>query len=242
MTRKQTVDLVVDNYKLKGALIFPEKLKEKNPAILFIHGWTSKKERSYQYAKALATLGYISFLFDMRGHGESEGDINTSTPKEFLRDCVAAYDYIATVDGVDEENISIVSSSFGGYLSSMVTTKRKIKHLAMRVPADYANNTFEKPKMGNAGENPKVFEWRLIPKKYTEIFAYKALHNYDGNILIIESEKDDVVPHQSIQNYIDAVKDKRQLTHIVVKNAPHSIKEGPFKNEVERILIRWFKK
>ena len=236
------VDFVVDNITLKATLISPEKLKENNPAILFIHGWTSRKERSYQYANALAKLGYISFLFDMRGHGESGGDINTATPNEFLRDCVAAYDYLASVDGVDKENINVISSSFGGYLSSLLTTKRKIKHLAMRVPADYANETFNQPKMGNAGENPKVFQWRLIPKKYTETFAYEALYHYDGNILIIESGKDDVVPHQSIQNYIDAVKDKHQLTHVVVKNAPHSIKEGPFKDEVERILLNWFKK
>ena len=237
----QNIEFSVDGLKLKGDLFYPEKLKDKNPSILFVHGWTSEKKRSFQYAEALIKLGFIIMVFDMRGHGISEGDINIATPKEFLRDCIAAYDYFSSVKGVDKENISIVSSSFGGYLSSMLTTKREIKNLVLRVPADYANDTFEKPKMGNAGENPDIFKWRLSPKKYNETYALQALHDYDEPILIIESEKDTIVPHPIIQNYVDAVKDKNKLTHIVMKDAPHSIKPGPFKEEVTKILVNWFK-
>ncbi|KKR59827.1 MAG: hypothetical protein UT99_C0023G0001, partial [Candidatus Curtissbacteria bacterium GW2011_GWA2_40_31] len=57
----------------------------------------------------------------------------------------------------------------------------------------------------------------------------------------IESEKDTYVPHQTVQNYIDATKDKNKLTYVFMKGAPHSIKEGPFRDEVERIYIEWFK-
>lgn len=235
------IEFIVDGLKLKGNLFYPEKLKDKNPSILFVHGWTSEKKRSFQYAEALIKLGFIIMVFDMRGHGISEGDINIATPKEFLRDCIAAYDYFSSVKGVDKENISIVSSSFGGYLSSMLTSRREIKNLVLRVPADYANDTFEKPKMGNAGENPDIFKWRLSPKKYNETYALQALHDYVGQILIIESEKDTIVPHPIIQNYVDAVKDKNKLTHFVMKDAPHSIKPGPFKEEVARILVNWFK-
>lgn len=237
----KSIEFTVDGLTVKGDLFYPEKIKDKNPAILFIHGWTSEKKRSFQYAEALIKLGFIVMVFDMRGHGISEGNINIATPKEFLKDCIAAYDYFSSIKGVDKENISIVSSSFGGYLSSMLTSKRKIKNLVLRVPVDYANDTFEKPKMGNAGENPNVFKWRLSPKKYNETYALQALHDYAGQILIIESEKDTIVPHPIIQNYVDAVKDKSKLTHIVMKDAPHSIKPGPFKDEVTKILVDWFK-
>lgn len=235
------IEFSVDGLKLQGNLFYPEKLKDKNPTILFVHGWTSEKRRSFSYAEALIKLGFIVMVFDMRGHGISEGDINIHSPKEFLKDCVAAYDYCSSIEGVDKENISIVSSSFGGYLSSILTEKRKIKNLILRVPADYANNTFEQSKMGNAGENPAVFKWRMIPKKHDETFALQALHNFNSDVLIIESEKDEIVPHPIIQNYINAVKDKDKLTHIVLKNAPHSIKDGPFKQEVARILVNWLK-
>jgi len=186
----KNIEFTVDGLTLRGDIFYPEKILDKNPSILFIHGWTSEKKRSFQYAEALIKLGFIVMVFDMRGHGISEGNINIATLKEFLKDCITAYDYFSSIKGVDKENVSIVSSSFGGYLSSMLTAKRKVKNLVLRVPADYANDTFEKPKMGNAGKNPNVFKWRVIPKKYNETFALQALHEYDGNILIIESEKD----------------------------------------------------
>lgn len=235
------ISFIVDGFSLKGNLFYPPNPKDKNPGILFIHGWTSEKKRSFQYAEALAKLRYIVMVFDMRGHGVSEGDIKTATPKEFLKDCSTAYDFFASIGGVDTENISIMGSSFGGYLGSIFTSKRKVKNLALRVPADYQNETFDSPKWGNAGENPDIFNWRLIPKKPNETFALQALHDFTGRILIIESEKDDVVPHQVIQNYIDVVQDKTKLAHVVMKNAPHSTKEGPFRDEVTRILVDWFR-
>jgi len=237
------VELIVDKKRLKGALVFPKKLKEKNPAVLFIHGWTSEKERSYQYANSLAKLGYISFLFDMRGHGESEGDIHTATTKEFLDDVIAAYDYFVTVKGVDRENMSVVGSSFGGCLGAILTAKRNVKRLALRVPADYPNDAFHKPKMQTIKrENSAILTWRMQTRSPSETFALEAVAHFNGEILIIESGKDDVVPHETIQNYANAVKDRRKLTHVVMKNAPHSIKEGPFRDKVEKILVNWFKK
>ena len=55
------IEFVVNGNKLKGTLIFPNKLKNKNPAILFVHGWTSARNRSYQYADSLAKLGIYLF-------------------------------------------------------------------------------------------------------------------------------------------------------------------------------------
>ena len=107
------IKFTVDGLKLKGNLFYPEKIKDKNPAILFIHGWTSEKKRSFQYAEALIKLGFVVMVFDMRGHGISEGNINIATPKEFLKDCIVAYDYFSSIKGVDKENISIISSSEG---------------------------------------------------------------------------------------------------------------------------------
>lgn len=229
-----------DNLKLDGTLFSPPNKEGKHPAILFVHGWTSAKDRSFQYAEALANLGYICLLFDMRGHGTSEGDINASTFKDFLEDVINAYDYLLGTSGVNPENISAVGSSFGGYLVALLSSKRKLNNLVLRVPADYPNETFNDLKKLYSGDDPEAVNWRNQPRKSTETYSLEALHNFKGNVLIIESEKDDTVPHQTILNYINAVKDKNKLTHILVKDAPHSIKEGKFRDEVERILVKWF--
>lgn len=232
----------VDNLKLDATIFYPSQKQDKNPAILFVHGWTSEKERSYQYAEALPRLGFICFLFDMRGHGKSEGDIKAFTIKQFLEDVLAAYDYLVTVDGVDKDNISAIGSSFGSYLITLLSEKRNVKNLSMRVPADYPNEEFEQSKYKASGsDNPQIVSWRTQARKPDETYALQALHKFNGNIQIIESEKDTVVPHQTSQNYVNDVTNKSNLTHIVIKDAPHSIKEGRFRNEVEKVLVDWFK-
>lgn len=228
-----------ENLRLDGTFFYPTKKKGKHPAILFVHGWTSNRERSFQYAKSLADLGYICLLFDMRCHGTSEGDINISTIRDFLSDVVAAYDYLAKAEGVDPENISAIGSSFGGYLVTLLSSKRNVKNLVLRVPADYPNEMFDKPKKLSTSEDLEIINWRRQARRFMETYALEALHNFAGNVLVIESEKDEVVPHRTIANYLRAVDNQNKLTHIVMKGAPHSTKEGKFRDEVVRILTGW---
>lgn len=238
----QHVRFTVDGIKLAGAIFYPENLKDKNPAIFFVQGWTGNMTRSFQYAEALSKLGYICFLFDNKGHGDSEGDIKDFTTREFFDGVLAAYDYLLTIEKVDKENISAIGSSFGGYLVALLSEKRKVNNLVLRAAADYPNDDFEKIKfVEDVKELVAIIDWRKIPKKAEETYALKALNHFPGKVLIIESEKDDMVPHQTIENYKDAVKDKNKLTHIVMKDAQHSIKEGRFRNEVTKILTDWFK-
>lgn len=226
---------------LDAVVFYPQQIKTKNPTTLFVHGWTSEKERSYQYARALTKLGYICFLFDMRGHGKSEGDIKTFTIKEFLDDVVNAYDYLLNLEGVDKNNISLVGSSFGGYIIALLSEKRKVKNLVMRVPADYPNEDFNKIKATSGHQRQEIMNWRRQHKQPNETYALNALSKFDGNVLVIEAEFDDFVPSETIENYKNAVKDKSKLSYVLLKGAPHSIKEGKFRDEVERILTDWFK-
>lgn len=237
----QDKDFLINNQRISKKIFYPPSKKEKYPTILFVHGWTSEKERSYQYADSLSSLGYLCFLFDLRGHGQSEGDMKKLTSKDFLDDVVAAYDYLLTNKQVDKENISVVGSSLGAYLVAILSRKRKIKNLVLRAPADYPNEDFTKFRVLSGGSNPYVMSWRKKEKQPSETFALEAIHSFEGNILILESEYDDRIPHETTQNYMNAVKDKSKLTHILMKGAPHSLKEGKFRDGVENLLVDWFK-
>ncbi len=239
----ESVEIKVDGLKLKGAVFCPQIKRAKNPAILMIQGWTGHKENSFQYAESLSRLGFICLLFDSRGHGESEGDINSTTTEQFTKDDMAAYDFLANLESVDHQNISVVGSSFGGFRAAYLTSIRPIKNLVLRVPADYINDSFKiaRAKAGGS-EIPEVMEWRKKARNPNETYSLQAVNNFDGNILIIEAEYDEYVPHQTIENYKNAVKDKKKLTYVFMKGAPHSIKPGPFRDKVEKIYLDWFKK
>ncbi len=239
---KTNIQFISKGIRLSGTIIAPKVLKAKNPGVIFLHGLTGGKEKGYQYAEGLAKLGYISFLFDMRGHGQSTGDINTATINEFMQDCLSAYDFFIKIKGVDRNNISVVGNSLGGHLGVLLASKRKVRNLAMRVPADYPTDVFDKPTMDNGAENPRITKWRKQPKKYNESPALKAMHNFKGDVLVIQAETDMWVPHTTVENYVNAVSNKSKLTNVTIKGMSHSVSKGGFRDKVEKVIVDWFSK
>src|SRR5258708_5167047 len=154
-----------------GTLHFPdlpagrqETFKAKNPAVLFIHGWTSNEDGYHPRAKALTELGYICLTINLRGHGTSSGKLEDYSRKDHLDDSLAAYDYLSKQENVDLNNISIVGASYGGYLGAIVASKRRITNLALRAPALYLNKNFEKPTAELIADREDEFFQNLEPE------------------------------------------------------------------------------
>lgn len=236
----QKVSFIVDGQRIIGHIFLPKKIKIKNPAILFVNGWNSSQERYFQFAKLFAGIGYICLVYDMRGSDESEGDINILTTKSFLDDVYAAYDYLSNIQAVDKENISAFGSSFGCYLLLVASLKRKFKKLILRAPANYPNDAFNKPKMETSGqETLEILEWRKKNRQVDETFSLQAINQYRGEIFLIEGGKDESIPHETIANYINAIKDKAKLTYLVVEDVPHSLKDAKVREKYLKILVDW---
>jgi hypothetical protein len=51
----------VNNLSLSASIFYPEVLKTKNPAILFVHGWTSEKKLSVCKVFGKSRLYLFSF-------------------------------------------------------------------------------------------------------------------------------------------------------------------------------------
>jgi uncharacterized protein len=236
----ESIKIPTKNTELDALLFKPTTSDRGGSAILFVHGWTSRKERSTNVAAALAEKGFICLLFDLRGHGQTPGDLTKLSLKDFVDDCIEAYDYLKKVPSVNSDDISVVGSSLGSYLAAVLTSERKTSKLVLRVPADYSDEIFEKAKVQVHGE-PGVAEWRKLPRDFNSTRALRAVHNFAGKIFIIESGKDDIVDHQIIENYLSAVPNKNLLTFFLMENAPHSLSEAPDQAELyNNKLIEWF--
>jgi len=238
MLKKEHLVSSVHNQKLAETLIFTEKPQQNGPAILLLHGWRSKQANAIEYAEALAQRGFICMTFDQRGCGSSEGNIDTLSRQDFLDDALTAYDNLATVVGVDPDNISVIGASFGGYLGAILTTRRRVKYLALRAPADYPNAGFEQPHALLPATAKGA--WRTQQHQPHDSFALNALHAFSGEVLIVESGKDDQISHQTIANYTHALKDQGKLTYIIMAEAGHSLQDSQSRAEYNKILVDWF--
>ena len=242
---EQKKDIVFDSegMKLSGKIFFPEQLKEKNPGVIYIHGWKGKKSSKEEYAKSLVKNGFIAMTFDLRGHGESEGNKNSVTMHDFMKDVIAAYDRLITEKNIDPNNINVIGNSIGSFLTAYLVEQRKIKNIVLQSPITYPDNDLNKP-LSEITEGEKfdeIVNWRKKALTPEQSISLNALHNFDGNVLVIESELDAYVPSQTIENYIRAVKNPSKVSHTTIEGAKHRL-EGAQKVEYQNTVLNWLNK
>jgi alpha-beta hydrolase superfamily lysophospholipase len=103
---------------ISGVVHLPEGMKagEKRPAIMVLHGFGNNKDsaNSINPCELFTRWGYVTFRFDFRGCGESEGERGMVICQEQVEDTRAACTWLATRPEVDPQRIGVVGSSFGG--------------------------------------------------------------------------------------------------------------------------------
>jgi dienelactone hydrolase len=224
------------DYKLAGNLFVPVG-EPKKLAFLFIQGWTG--HQNIEAAQALTDLGYITMTYDMRGNGESEGELAEFSRADFIEDAIVAYDYLQRQAG-NEIKIGVVGSSFGIYTAVLLALKRAVACLSLRVPASYPDEGYETPQLiqNTSGD---LTAWRHRQLNYAENRAFQALHDYSGRVLVVEAAADEQVPSQAPQNYANAVTDKSKLTYQVVVGAPHGLTNERLQYDYKKRLVDWVK-
>jgi len=226
-----------DNQSLDALLLYVPDYPGKRPAILVIHGWTSNKKRYIQRVASLVEMGYVCLLFDMRGHGKSDGKLEDLSRRDHLTDCLAAYDYLANLKQVDAKDISVFGSSYGGYLASVVAGERQVSHLVLKAPAQYPDDSFEIPSI--SVRHSMLEEYRHKKIDASDNKAFRALTNFKGEVLLLECEKDEVIPHQTTRNYLGSF--SIDPDHFVLKDSDHSSSKPEFEHDFIEALKDWFK-
>ena len=231
----EQLQIPVDNEYLAGTLLAPATTV---PGILFVHGWGGSQEQDLERARAAAGLGCICMTFDLRGHAGHRVHYEKVTREDNLRDLLAAYDVLAGMRGIDRASIGIVGSSYGGYLAAIVTSMRKVRWLALRAPALYKDGDWDRPKLSlHADADLSVFRRRDLP--VAENRALRAAAEFRGDVLIVESELDVIVPHAVIANYVAAFSNAHSLTSRVIKGADHGLADAESAQAYSVVLANW---
>src|SRR5215212_8563606 len=211
-TRDESIDIAVDDQRIAGTLVTPDTLV---PGVLFVHGWSGSQEKYLARTRQIAALGCVCLTFNLRGHAETEPQHETITREDNLRDLLAAYDVLAGQPMVDKASIAVVGSSYGAYLAAILTELRPVRWLALRVPALYRDEDWALPKQQLKKYGLDAFRRRSVSPE--ENRALRACAAFEGDVLVIESERDDIIPHPVIANYLAAFERAHSLTYPVIE-------------------------
>lgn len=235
-TRSETyeVHIDIDGESIAGTFLTPES---KVPGVLFVHGWGGSQQRDLVRAKGIAGLGCVCLTFDLRGHGGTQAEQAQVTREDSLRDILAAYDKLVSHPFIDPSAIAVVGTSYGGYLATILTTLRPVRWLALRVPALYLDANWSMPKLELNRADLDAYRRTHVLARDNRALA--ACAGFTGDVLIVESEHDDFVPHPTIMSYRAAFQSVHSLTHRIVDGADHGLSDEGSQQAYTSILVRW---
>lgn len=228
--------IAVGEHELDGTLLYPSEML---PGILFVHGWGGSQDEDLGRAKRAAGLGAVSLTFDLRGHEPESPMFHSVTREQNLRDIVAAYDRLAQQRNVDKTSIGVVGISYGGYLAAILTAIRRVRWLALRSPALYKDENWDAPKKElHLDQDLAAYRRRSIHAN--ENRALRACADFAGDVLLVQAENDDIVPHAVGRNYINAFSTRaRSLSTRTITAATHALADETSQEAYTTTLIAW---
>ncbi|MFU0507222.1 alpha/beta hydrolase family protein [Pseudaminobacter sp. NGMCC 1.201702] len=232
----KTLEIAVDGQRLAGTVAVP---KTGVPGVLFLHGWAGNQERDLDRAQTIAAFGCVCLTFDLRGHALTEVKRQTVTREDNLRDAVAAYDVLVSQPMVDASCIAVVGSSYGGYLAAFLSSLRPVKWMALRVPALYRDADWSTPKAELDRLVLNRYRRSLVRPEDNRVLGH--CQTFEGDVLIIESERDNIVPHPAIASYVAAFTSARSLTYRVIEGADHALSDERSRDAYNSLLAGWIK-
>lgn len=106
------VALVAKIYRPKGNGPFP--------AIVLVHGSKNHTKEFYsEYSEYFASHGIVSVNYDKRGHGQSTGNLYTSTFTDMAKDAIAIVDHLKSQSYINQDRIGLWADSQGGWVILM---------------------------------------------------------------------------------------------------------------------------
>lgn len=230
----ESIEISVDNQSISGTLLTPSA---KLPGILFVHGWGGSQQRDLARAKNITGLGCVCLTFDLRGHERTHDQRARTSREHNLQDLLSAYDRLVSHPAVDSTAIAVIGSSYGGYLATILSGMRPVKWMALRVPALYWDADWSMPKQEL--DRDKLAHYRRSAVTAADNRALAACKAFKGDVLLIESEQDDYVPHATLMSYRTAFETAHSLTYRIVDGADHALTNDSSQRAYSSMLTNW---
>ncbi len=234
VAHSDAVQIEVAGGTLEGTFLTP---RSKVPGVLFIHGWGGRQAFDLARARGIAALGCVCLTFDLRGHAATEAQQRMVSRDDNLRDVMAAYDTLAAHPALDSGEVAVVGSSYGAYLAAILSSLRKVRWLGLHVPALYLDDEWFMPKNQLNREVLRAYRSNHVEPEGNR--ALTACAGFQGDVLIVESEHDDFIPHSTIMSYRSAFRRAHSLTHRIVDGADHALTDKQAQRAYTTLLVNW---
>ena len=212
--------------------------KGQKPAVLLASGWDDCDDPSYdRICEALAAEDWSVRRIDFPGERKRRGSRRKMNRDQNLKELVAAYDSLVEREDFQPRAVAFIGFSYGGYLGALLSAQRPLQWMALRSPALYRDEDWRVPK--EALDKDDLDHYRRRVRGPEDNAALAACETFGGDVLLVESEHDDTVPHPAMKSYRTSFKNARSLSYRVLEGADHALSSEQAQRQFVDTLMRW---
>lgn len=228
---EKKVEFKVGSETLRGKLYVPEG-KGPFPGVIFFHGSGGSGGMYFDLAEKFASKGIIGFAFNYRGAGLSDGVFEEQTLSMGIEDAKAALEFFISLPELDKKRIGLLGASFGGFLAGLLAKDFPISSLILFCSAAYDKNGLSKQ---------RDFAGELNERTFLNSESYANIERYEGKLLVIENEKDEVLLPGMEKEYYDRSDLASKKDYFILEDAKHKVSDDPpVRSALTEKVISWF--
>lgn len=180
---------------------------DSNKILVVLPGYSSSKARQKNHAEAMVQgTGTSAVTVDFSGHGNSPFELRDTRPAQHFLELIYVFDWLK--QKYPAAIISVSGSSYGGFLAVQLSKYREFDNLVLRAPAIYKPPAFYdlwSVRIDNENAyNTQMQGYRQDSKALAKHPLLSRATAFKGKVLVVVHEKDEVVPRQTTDAYINA--------------------------------------
>jgi pimeloyl-ACP methyl ester carboxylesterase len=184
-----------------------------SPRALVLHGAGNAHRGDFRLIREeLLTHGISSAAFDFVGHGNTGGELKSSSLISRTRQACRVVERLNI-----EQPFSVIAASMGAYTAVKLLNYFQIKSLILVVPAMYDSRAYK------VAFNKGFTEIIRRPESWGNSDAWQVLSEYTGRLFIIAGEKDEVIPQGVISRIYDSAVAAEERKLFVAPRASHRV-------------------
>ncbi len=209
--------------------------------VLVLPGYSSSRARHRDLTSAIVQqTGTSALALDYSGHGDSPFELGETRPAQHFLEVICAFDWLKA--HYPKATLSVMGSSYGGFLATQLTKYREFERLVLRVPAIYKPEAFY-DLWAIRLANPEAYDaqsatYRSDEKALRKHPLFARASNFAGKTLVIVHSEDEFCPPETTNAFIRAF----NADSFVAEGFSHRIAESINEDRVSKERLRAYQR
>lgn len=144
---------------------------------------------------------------------------------------------LVAVRGVARNRLALLGFSYGGYMATFLAQAKPSALLVLRSPAIYQDDEWDRPKASLDRAELREYRSQLLsPDQNRSLWCCAQ---FRGDVLLIDSAQDAIIPPQVIASYERAFSRVRSMTRYTIDGADHELSRPAWQREYHNVVVEW---